>query len=87
MTLSRPLSNWAGNHVYRGATLVEPTSVDELRDVVRTASRLRVLGSRHSFNDIVDSEGDLVSLARMPPVIEIDAGAGQRPDLGTMLRP
>jgi xylitol oxidase len=34
-----------------------------------------MLGSRHSFNDIADTTGDLVSMARMPRVIEIDANA------------
>ena len=34
-----------------------------------------MLGSRHSFNDIADTTGDLVSLARMPRVFELDRAA------------
>jgi alditol oxidase len=37
---------------------------------------MRVLGSRHSFNDIADTKGDLVSLRRMPRVFELDNAAG-----------
>ena len=56
--------NWAGNHVYRARRLHEPTTIEALRDLVASAPKLRVLGSRHAFNDIVDTDGDLVSLAR-----------------------
>jgi xylitol oxidase len=34
---------------------------------------VRVLGSRHSFSAIADSTGDLISLDRLQPVLEIDA--------------
>jgi len=69
------LTNWAGNHVYRAARLHEPESMAELQEIVRSAEKLRVLGSRHSFNDIADSPGDLVSLARLPRIAELDAAA------------
>jgi xylitol oxidase len=32
------------------------------------------LGSRHSFNDLADTDRDQISLARMPRVVEIDPG-------------
>ena len=41
--------------------------------MVRSADRLRALGSRHSFNDIADTDGDLVSLAAMPRILEVEA--------------
>ena len=70
------LTNWAGNRTYAAARLFEPTSLDELRGIVRASRSLRVLGSRHSFNDIADTTGDLVSLARMPRIFELDESAG-----------
>ena len=66
------LTNWAGNYAYTAARLHEPASLDELQTVVRAVPRLRVLGSRHAFNDIADTTGDLVSLARMPKIVELD---------------
>jgi alditol oxidase len=70
------MRNWAGNLDYRARRLVEPRSVEELQELVRASNRFRVLGSRHSFNAIADTTGDLVSLARLPRVIEADAAAG-----------
>jgi xylitol oxidase len=67
--------NWAGNHTYRARQLVEPRSLAELQETVRRSERFRVIGSRHSFNDLADTDGDLVSLAAMPRVLEIDTGA------------
>ncbi|UNX53950.1 FAD-binding protein [Georgenia sp. TF02-10] len=52
--------NWAGNHAYPG-TLVRPTTLAEAADVVARSPRVRAIGSRHSFNDLVDS-ATLVSL-------------------------
>ena len=69
------LTNWAGNHVYRARGLLEPRSLDELQGIVRRSEQLRVLGSRHSFNDLVDTTGELVSLGRLPAEIAIDEHA------------
>ena len=50
--------------------------MEELQEIVRAARSIRVLGSRHSFNDIADTTGDLVSLRRMPRQFDLDR-AGQ----------
>ena len=69
------MRNWAGNLEYGARRLLEPRSREELQEVVRAAPRFRVLGSRHSFSAIADTDGDLVSLARQPRVLEIDRAA------------
>ena len=66
------LTNWAGNYQYGAARVVAPASLAELSKVVRSAESFRVLGSRHSFNDIGDTDGDLVSLAEMPRTLAIN---------------
>ena len=66
------MRNWAGNLEYRAKEVLEPTSIEELQELVRASSQLRVLGSRHSFNDIADTTGDHLSLVRLPRQIEID---------------
>lgn len=58
--------NWAGTHTYCARRLLQPGSLDELPGLIRSSPRLRVLGSRHSFNDVADTDGDLVSLTRLP---------------------
>jgi alditol oxidase len=70
------LRNWAGNHAYVAAQLLKPSSIEELQEIVRASRSLRVLGSRHSFSDIADTTGDLVSLERMPRRFDLDRRAG-----------
>jgi alditol oxidase len=70
------LTNWAGNHAYVAARLHEPESIEQLQELVRNTGPLRVLGSRHSFNDIADTTGHLLSLRRMPRVFDLDRAAG-----------
>ncbi|HEX2785813.1 MAG TPA: FAD-binding protein [Ilumatobacteraceae bacterium] len=65
--------NWAGNVAYDAARFHEPASVEEVQAVVVAATKVRGVGSRHSFNTIADTDGDQVSLAAMTRVIEIDA--------------
>jgi xylitol oxidase len=72
---TRPaLVNWAGNHAYRTTGLREPASLDELGEIVRSARHLRVLGTRHAFNELTDTPGELVSLRGLPRRLEIDPG-------------
>lgn len=74
--MSAPATNWAGNITFAAARRHAPTSVDELRRIVAGSDRVRALGSGHSFNRIADTTGDLVSVAGLPPVIEIDPEGG-----------
>ena len=70
------VTNWAGNVVFGAARVHRPTSIDELHSIVTGSERLRVLGTGHSFNRIADTTGDLVSVASLPPHLELDAEAG-----------
>lgn len=65
------LRNWAGNHIYPATTVHRPTTVVQVQELVAASPRLRVVGSRHCFNDIVDS-ASLVDLAAMPPLLEVN---------------
>lgn len=69
--------NWAGNYEYRAQRIAQPASLAELREIVTTAPKVRALGSRHSFNDLADTDagGVLVSTAALPAGIRIDADA------------
>ena len=67
------LTNWAGNVVFGAERVHRPESIAELREVVTGGSRLRVLGSGHSFNRLADTDGALISLAGLPRTVEIAA--------------
>src|SRR5215211_5920527 len=67
--------NWAGNHAYGARELHRPATLEELQELVASSSRIRVLGTRHSFNAIADSEA-LVSLERLPADVTADREAG-----------
>src|SRR5687767_10859913 len=69
------LHNWAGNIVYSSASVLTPRSTAQLQEMVRQSPRLRVLGSRHSFNRIADTSGDLVSMRQLDQVIALDSNA------------
>ncbi|MFF4617678.1 FAD-binding protein [Nonomuraea jabiensis] len=69
------LTNWAGNTAFRAQAVHHPASLDELQRLVSAGSRVRALGSGHSFNDVADTDGDLVVLDRMPDAVEIDSAA------------
>jgi xylitol oxidase len=64
--------NWARNYEYTAAGLVRPASVAEVQDAVASSPRIRALGSRHSFTDLADSPGTLLSLDLLDAPIEID---------------
>ena len=71
-----PGANWAGNLTYRAARLHRPADVEQLSEIVARSERVKIVGSRHCFNDIADTPGDLVTLDDLPGDVEIDEDAG-----------
>jgi xylitol oxidase len=71
------LTNWAGNITYAAKELHRPSSLDALRALVADSSRVRVLGSGHSFNQIAEpgADGVLLSLTALPPAVDVDTTA------------
>jgi xylitol oxidase len=70
------MRNWAGNQVFRSRRVFEPESIDELAGIVRSSESIRAVGTRHSFNQLADTTGDHVSLARLVAPIRLDPDAG-----------
>lgn len=71
------VTNWAGNITYTAKELHRPHSLDALTTLVADSAKVRVLGSGHSFNEIAEPgpEGVLLSIAGLPPVIDVDTTA------------
>jgi alditol oxidase len=67
--------NWAGNIAYGAAQFHAPASIAEVQSIVAGSTKVRGVGSRHSFNTIADTDGDQVSLSGLERVVEIDMQA------------
>ncbi|WP_274361926.1 FAD-binding protein [Paenibacillus thermotolerans] len=64
--------NWAGNYLYSTTVVHAPENVEQVQELVARSGKLRVLGTRHSFNGIADCSGALLSLQKLNRVIELD---------------
>src|SRR5271169_1264430 len=69
------LKNWAGNIEYGTDHLYPTSSLQQVRDYVKKEGKLKVLGTRHSFNHIADSKDCFLSLQPMNEVVTIDPAA------------
>ena len=69
------LKNWAGNLEYSTDRLYLASSLEQVQEFVRKQGRLKVLGTRHCFNNIADSTENLLSLKPMDKVVDLDAQA------------
>lgn len=75
--MTESVTNWAGNITFAAKELHRPRTLDALRALVAEASRVRTLGSGHSFNEIAEAgeDGMLLSLSEMPVQIDVDTAA------------
>jgi len=69
------IKNWAGNLVYSTDRLYLPESVEQVAAMIKKYEKLKVLGTRHCFNNIADSKDNFISLKKMDKVVSLDAVA------------
>ncbi|QEC66931.1 FAD-binding protein [Panacibacter ginsenosidivorans] len=69
------LKNWAGNLTYSTDKVYYPASVTEVQELVKKYDKLKVLGTRHCFNDIADSKDNLVSTKQLNKIISLEEDA------------
>ncbi|TWF75014.1 FAD/FMN-containing dehydrogenase [Pseudonocardia hierapolitana] len=74
-----PWSNWAGNITYRPARLFEPTTPEEVVDIVAAASTqgrtVRAAGTSHSSTPLSLTGDTIVNLGRMAGITGVDRAA------------
>lgn len=63
--------NWSGDRRHR-ANWSAPRTEQEVAEIVRSASSVRIVGSGHSFNDSLATNGATMSLDRMTGIVNID---------------
>ena len=69
------LKNWAGNLEYSTEHLYSANSLEEVQQFVKRQGKLKVLGTRHCFNNIADSTQQFLSLKSMDKAVALDPEA------------
>ncbi|WP_034256916.1 FAD-binding protein [Adhaeribacter aquaticus] len=69
------LVNWAGNITYSTNKILFPETTEEVQEALRSNPKLKVLGSRHCFNRIADSEHVFISTRDLNKIVELDKEA------------
>lgn len=69
------LTNWAGNLEYSTDHLYAAKSLEQVQDFVKKQAKLKVLGSRHCFNNIADSKDTFLSLKPLDEIVSLDPQA------------
>ena len=64
--------NWATNIQFQAKTYARPGTIEQIQDTVHRASKVRVIGSGHSFNDIADTTDTQISLERLDKTVRFD---------------
>jgi xylitol oxidase len=75
VTEASSVANWAGNERFTPARVHRPSDLGDLQAIVAGAKRAKALGTRHSFNRLADTSGDLIVTSGLPKRIEIDVAA------------
>ena len=68
--------NWAGNHTYTAGRYIRARSLEEAQEVIASSKRVRLLGTRHSFNALCDTEGTLLDLTGLASEPILDKANG-----------
>src|SRR5713101_2317681 len=69
------LKNWAGNLEYSTDRLYSANSLEQVQSYVKKQNKLKVLGTRHCFNNIADSKDNFLSLKSMDQVVALESEA------------
>src|SRR5712671_7471372 len=69
------LKNWAGNLEYSTDRLYSATSLEQVQSYVKKQSKLKVLGTRHCFNNIAVSTDNFLSVKSMDEVVALEPDA------------
>jgi xylitol oxidase len=63
------MENWAGNLTYSTSRILRPQSVEEAQAAIAAVTRIRPLGTRHSFSRVADSNDALLSTEHIDRVV------------------
>ena len=67
------MQNWSKNVDFNDRAFLQPESLAELQELVRSNQKIRARGTAHCFNEIANTSSYAINLAKMPKIIEISA--------------
>ena len=67
------MQNWSKNVEFNDKSYLQPTSLLELQELIRTNPKVRARGTAHCFNEIANTSSVAVNLAKMPRVIDVSS--------------
>lgn len=70
-------SNWSGSVDAKPARIERPKTYGELKGLVQTANKVRVVGAGHSFMPLCETDGTLLSLSDLEGEITVDPGSAR----------
>jgi xylitol oxidase len=66
------MQNWSKNVDFNDRGYLQPESLAELQELVRTNQKLRARGTAHCFNEIANTSSYAINLAKMPQTIVVN---------------
>jgi alditol oxidase len=60
--------NWAGNFTYSTDRVFDPKTEKEAKDLIKEYAKVKIQGTRHSFNNIADSDENLIQLKHLDEI-------------------
>jgi len=66
------MQNWSKNVDFNDRAYLQPESLAELQELIRTNQKIRARGTAHCFNEIANTSSYAINLAKMPRTITVD---------------
>jgi xylitol oxidase len=67
------MQNWSKNVDFNDRAYLQPESLAELQELIRTNQKIRARGTAHCFNEIANTSSYAINLAKMPKTITVDS--------------
>lgn len=67
------MQNWSKNVDFNDRDFLQPGTLTELQESIRSNQKIRARGTAHSFNEIANTSSYAINLAKMPRLIEVNA--------------
>jgi xylitol oxidase len=66
------MQNWSKNVDFNDRGYLQPESLAELQELVRSNVKIRARGTAHCFNEIANTSSYAINLSKMPKTIEVN---------------